>query len=384
MQEYKNENKTNIKKINLQKLNLTAPDLKNPKESKATVISKWMSLWIEKALKENLIKPNMLMPSKAEFAYFLGVSVGTIQNAIRNLEDLGYVESKQRIGTLIRGKQPAESAIRKLTSKREMAIAAIKDFITSNKMKAGSILPSSRAMSSIIGYSNNTTRAAFDYLHTTGVISKSSNNTNDNIWQVASINFDSNGKKSKIEQKTLVDKVENDLKDYITNELTVGDKIPAHFELAKKLNVSIKTVHDALKPLVRDGILLTRRGRYGTTVIKMPYETNTSEGIEKSIFAPAKDTAFYFYEKTQNTIKRMIAENYDIGSKLPSIMTLSKELDLSPNTIRKAFHHLAKDGYIRFSRGRYGGTFVTDIPSTGEEAFKWIAVSPQYTRITVN
>ena len=145
MQEYKNENKTNIKKINLQKLNLTAPDLKNPKESKATVISKWMSLWIEKALKENLIKPNMLMPSKAEFAYFLGVSVGTIQNAIRNLEDLGYVESKQRIGTLIRGKQPAESAIRKLTSKREMAIAAIINFITSNKMKAGSILPSSRA-----------------------------------------------------------------------------------------------------------------------------------------------------------------------------------------------------------------------------------------------
>ena len=80
----------------------------------------------------------------------------------------------------------------------------------------------------------------------------------------------------------------------------------------------------------------------------------------------------------------MIAENYNIGSKLPSIMTLSREMDLSPNTIRKAFHNLAKAGYLKFSRGRYGGTFVTDIPSTGEDAFKWIAVSPQYTRVLSN
>ena len=80
----------------------------------------------------------------------------------------------------------------------------------------------------------------------------------------------------------------------------------------------------------------------------------------------------------------MIAEHYEVGSKLPSIMELSKAMDLSPNTIRKAFHNLAKEGYLVFSRGRYGGTFVVDIPQSGEETFKWLAVNPQYARMYEN
>ena len=80
----------------------------------------------------------------------------------------------------------------------------------------------------------------------------------------------------------------------------------------------------------------------------------------------------------------VIAENYEIGAKLPSILELSKQLDLSPNTIRKAFHNLAKEGYLAFSRGRYGGTFVIDIPETGEQAFKWLAVNPKYAEVYKN
>ena len=150
------------------------------------------------------------------------------------------------------------------------------------------------------------------------------------------------------------------------------------------LRVSIKTIHDALKSLIDEGILLPRRGRYGTTVIKMPYSDKNNERKEMSIFASAQDTAFYYYEKTQNHIKKMISENYEIGSKLPSIIELSKQMDLSPNTIRKAFQNLAKEGYLAFSRGRYGGTFVVDIPETGEETFKWLAVNPQYAEIYKN
>ena len=133
-----------------------------------------------------------------------------------------------------------------------------------------------------------------------------------------------------------------------------------------------------------EGILLPRRGRYGTIVIKQPDEAASGVKKETSIFAPAQQTAFYYYEKTQNHIKRMISENYEIGSKLPSIMELSKEMDLSPNTIRKAFQNLAKEGYLAFSRGRYGGTFVIDIPETEEAAFKWLAVNPQYTGVYDN
>ena len=77
----------------------------------------------------------------------------------------------------------------------------------------------------------------------------------------------------------------------------------------------------------------------------------------------------------------MIANDYDIGEKLPSIKELSKQLDLSPNTIRKAFHNLAQEGYLVFSRGRYGGTFVIDIPDIETpQAFKWLAVNPQYVK----
>ncbi len=77
----------------------------------------------------------------------------------------------------------------------------------------------------------------------------------------------------------------------------------------------------------------------------------------------------------------MIAENYEIGSKLPSIIELSKNLDLSPNTIRKALNNLADEGYLRFVRGRYGGTFVIDIPESSAQSFKWLAVNPKYVEV---
>ena len=82
--------------------------------------------------------------------------------------------------------------------------------------------------------------------------------------------------------------------------------MPAHNELASMFGVSIKTIHDGLKALIDEDILLARRGRYGTTVIRLPKEAAGYKKLEKSIFAPAKDTAFYYYEKTQNAIRMMI------------------------------------------------------------------------------
>ena len=146
------------------------------------------------------------------------------------------------------------------------------------------------------------------------------------------------------------------------------------------MKTSVKTVHDALKVLIDRGILLPRRGRYGTSVIKLPNSSVSSFKPETSIFASAQETAFYHYEKTQNHLKKMIAQDYEIGDKLPSILELSKSLDLSPNTIRKAFHNLAKEGYLVFSRGRYGGTFVIDIPEIESQTFKWLAVNPAFAK----
>lgn len=376
--------KAELKQIKISDITIGAPDLKNIFESKAVAIAKWMMKWIDTDLKNGSIAVNNLIPSKSDFAYFLGVSVGTIQNALRYIEDLGYVESKQCIGTLIKDADHKTANMRKLTSKREIAIAEIKHFIINNRFKSGQNLPSSRTIATIIGCSANTTRLALEYLCTEGLIEHKFRNAKDSGWVLKTSDIKLDVSPASISQKTLVNKVENDLKNYISKNLKIGDKLPAHAELSELLKVSIKTVHDALKSLIEEGILLPRRGRYGTTVIKLPNDKNISVKKETSIFAPAQETAFYYYEKTQNHIKKMISEKYEIGSKLPSIIELSKEMDLSPNTIRKAFQNLAKEGYLAFSRGRYGGTFVIDIPETEDAAFKWLAVNPEYAEVYKN
>ena len=366
--------KNDLRKIEINTITKDLPDLKNITESKAITIGKWLGEWIKEDLASGKIQVNNLLPSKAEFAYMLGVSIGTMQNALRYLEDTGLVESKQCIGTLIKSADTTPS-MRKLTSKRENAIEEIKKYIKSNNIQIGKNLPSSRIIAEHIGCSANTTRLALEYLCSVGILTHKFKNSKETGWVLKNDEFSTNDESL---NETLVAKVQNEIKEYISKNLRVGDKIPAHSEFSKELKVSIKTIHDALKILIDEGILLARRGRYGTTVIKMPDEMTVEQRRETSIFAPAQDTAFYYYEKTQHNIKKMIAENYSVGMKLPSIMELSKQMDLSPNTIRKAFHNLAKEGYLVFSRGRYGGTFVIDIPEMEEQAFKWLAVNPKY------
>ncbi len=377
-EKYIQPKKSELRQLGINDISQELPNLKDIKESKAIVIGKWIMSWID----ENNISPNTLMPSKPELAYLLGVSIGTIQNALRYIEDMGYVESKQCIGTIIKDRNTKGNNIRKLTSKREIAINAIKKYIIEKDFKINDSLPSSRSIAEEIGCSNNTTRLALEFLSTQNILEHKFKNSNEIGWIVKTLEFklDENIDKN----LSLVKKVEDDLKKYITENLQIGSKMPPHETLSKDLSVSIKTIHDALKLLIDEGILLARRGRYGTTVVKMPNNKNIQIQKETSIFAPAPDTAFYYYEKTQNHIKKMIAENYEIGAKLPSILDLSKQLDLSPNTVRKAFHNLAKEGYLAFSRGRYGGTFVIDIPETEEQAFKWLAVNPKYAEVYKN
>ena len=98
---------------------------------------------------------------------------------------------------------------------------------------------------------------------------------------------------------------------------------------------------------------------------------------EDIMFAPAHEASFYYYEKIQNQIKKIIINNnLEIGMKLPSIRELAKGLEVNPNTVRRALKFLEEDGYVAFERGRYGGTFITNIPD--EQSYKWIAVNPQY------
>ncbi len=371
--------KSELRKLSVKDVSIDLPDLKNIFESKAIVIANWLADWLDVDFKAGKVNETDLLPQKAELAYHLGVSIGTMQNAFRLLEDKGYVESKQCIGTMVRDRKKPSQNVRKLTSKRDICTDLIKKYIIDKKMKTGQKLPSSRILASLIKASPNTTRLALENLCSFNILERKFSASNEASWFVKTVDFTMpKADLTSTDNVTLVKKVEKDLENYISKKLKVGDKLPAHEQLSTELKVSIKTIHDALKSLVKKEVLLTRRGRYGTTVIKMPNDTVISDKKETSIFAKAQETAFYNYEKTQNHIKSLIAQNYEIGSKLPSIMEMSKELDLSPNTIRKALNNLANEGYLRFARGRWGGTFVIDIPETSSQSFKWLAVNPKY------
>ena len=203
--------KSNLQQIKVSDITVSLPDLKNINESKAIAIGKWLIYLIEN---DKCVKPNYLLPSKPELAYLLGVSIGTIQNALRYIEDLGYVESKQCIGTIVRNRDNQDCCIRKLTSKREIAINAIKKYILDKKFTVGQNLPSSRNIASYIGCSSNTTRLALEYLGTLGIIEHKFKTTNETGWVIKSLDF--NVDENFDENLTLVKKVENDLKDFIS------------------------------------------------------------------------------------------------------------------------------------------------------------------------
>lgn len=309
------------------------------KENKTNTLTEILVRFINQA------KENDILPNKKEISSHLNLSIGTVQNAYRILEDRGLVQSKQRVGTIITSKK-----FKKQTSKRDCCINAIMEYMEEKNIDTPSKLPSIRELSKELHMTINTVSSAIKSL-------------------------ESHKESHETKTLTLVEKIEKELISYIKENCKVGDNIPSINALAASMNVSIKTVHDAIKNLSKKKILLPHRGKYGTVVIKHPDEKQMIKK-EDSIFAPAKEAAFYFYEKVQNHIKELIIKNYEIGSKLPSINELAVELNVNPNTIRHALKYLEEDGYVAFTRGRYGGTFVTNIPD--ENSFKWLAVNPQY------
>ena len=374
-----------IKKANLVRLDVSSlpsklPEFKKSGVTKDILIASWLENWIREDLNAGKIKPNQLLPKKEDIAAYLGISTGTIQNAIRYVEDAGYVESKQRIGTMIKDQNVKTNILRKQSSKRDGAINAIKKLILDKKFKVGENLPSSREISKILGSAPNTTRLALEYLSSAGIVKAMGNRGNKANWVLAKIpDMEKSAKTVDIKTDTLVNQVERDLKNYIQNNFNKGDRLPAHMELSSVLKVSIKTIHDAIKTLIKEGILSAKRGRYGTTILRLPDE-KAEVRPEDMIFAPAQDAVFYNYEKIERHIKDMIAEKYSIGQKLPSMSELAKQLDVSGNTIRKALQNLAKECIVEFARGKYGGTFIVNMPKAENKQpkFTWLSVNKEH------
>lgn len=383
---FANLKKDDFKQIHLNQLPKVLPNFKNANMSKDLIIEKWLTDWIVGGLKSKTIEKNSLIPKKAEIAYYLSVSTGTIQNAIRYVEDKGFLQSKQRLGTFVQDVNEPKLEMRKLTSKREKMIAEIKKYIVNNNYKKNQELPSSRQLAMKMNSSTNTVRLALENLASQNILENKTIKGNEKFWVVKNVPKLKSSELTKdtdIKSTTLVEQVEKELKSYIFKNYKVGDRLCSHSELASKLNVSIKTIHDSMKALIEQNILLSRRGKYGTTVIKISDSSVLTPQKESSIFVNPQDTMFYSYQKIEHNIKALIKNEYDLGEKLPAMDELSKKFNVSTNTIRKALQNLESQKIITFSRGRYGGTFVINIPEEelSNQSFKWLAVNPQYSKL---
>jgi len=374
-----NISKASLERIDVSQLPKEIPDFQAPGATKDTLIAEWLKAWICTGMQTGKLTESHLLPRKGDIARHLGVSVGTVQNAIRYIEDEGHVESKQRIGTMIRSAENGKSRMRKQTSKRDQAVEAVKHLIVERGISTGAMLPSAREIAKLIGSAPNTTRLALEFLSGTGTLQSLGNRGNKANWVLQQVpDVDRNGGVNAIESETLIDQLERDLKELVAEQFDINAKLPSHLELSEQFKVSIKTVHDAMKRLSDQGIIQSKRGRYGTFVVRKPDTTKFYSAAE-NIFMPAEEASFYNYEKVEQHLKVLIKQNFKVGDKLPSMGALSKELDVSSNTVRKALQNLAKQGCVTFSRGRYGGTYVKEVPEVDvtDKAFQWVSINPE-------
>ena len=372
------------RKITISELPTEKPDFTASFEPKESLVKKWIMNWIRAGIAKNTIKDSDILPKKQEISEYLGVSVGTVQNAIRYVEDQGLLKSKQRLGTMISNSTNPITDIKKSTSKRDNAILAIKKIIIDKNYRVGKPIPAARTMAEKLNISQNTVRLAYEYLTSINVLQARQVRGKEANWILINkpeipAEYNTYSTSLNVISETLVSKLTDDLKSYFAENYNVGDKIPSHEDLAKMLNVSVKTIHDCVKNLSDEGILLSKRGRYGTILMQNPYKKIYEPTKESTIFAKAEDAAFYSYQRIENSIIEMIKANYKAGDKLPSMAEFSKIFDVSTNTIRKALNNLADQGYVTFGRGRFGGTFLVDeIEDEQKEAYQWLSINPNF------
>jgi len=86
-----------------------------------------------------------------------------------------------------------------------------------------------------------------------------------------------------------------------------------------------------------------------------------------------KESREPIYHQIENQIKALISSGQlKTGSPLPSIRALSKDLETSVITIRRAYQDLEYQGFIKTTQGK--GTFVAEIEDATKEKVKVDAV----------
>lgn len=87
----------------------------------------------------------------------------------------------------------------------------------------------------------------------------------------------------------------------------------------------------------------------------------------------SKESPEPIYHQIKKQIKALISSGHlPSGTALPSIRTLSKDLEISVITTRRAYQELEYEGFIKTIQGK--GTFVSDIAEEKKEKVKMESV----------
>ncbi|MDQ0158242.1 GntR family transcriptional regulator [Alkalibacillus salilacus] len=83
------------------------------------------------------------------------------------------------------------------------------------------------------------------------------------------------------------------------------------------------------------------------------------------------------YHQIEHQIKALIASGQlEAGTSLPSIRALSKDLEVSVITTRRAYQNLENEGFIKTSQGK--GTFVANIQASFKKEIKHDTVTKAF------
>ena len=377
-------------KIQISQIDFPAPDFKFSLQSKEKVILKWLIDWLDYAIGANIIQYGDFLPEKFKLAKYLNVSTGTLQNAIRQAEDMGYFESRQSVGTVIKNPNSKDNIFEKTGSKKDKAVLLIKKYILDTNLKLGQALPNVKEFSRMIGLGDSTIRLALETLVAQGVLKVVPLKVNKSKWVYNSLICPDG---IQFKGVNLVSSIAKKIKNYISQNCNVGDKIPSNSFFSKEFNISIRTVNEATRILNEQKVILSRRGRYGTIYLNTPEKIKMQKNREeKSLFMskgktqPLQENYLYCWEKTLDALKKYIIQNHQSGEKIPPMRELASILNVSTNTIKRAVSILCEEGYLIAQRGKYGGVFILEIPQEerNSEAFTWLALNPDVVKIKQN
>lgn len=97
----------------------------------------------------------------------------------------------------------------------------------------------------------------------------------------------------------------------------------------------------------------------------------------------SKDSREPIYHQVEKQLKALIAGGHlPAGTPLPSIRGLSKDLEISVITIRRAYQDLESQGFIETVQGK--GTFVAEIQNSMKQETMTASVQTEFERAIRN